>query len=350
MTVLGPIPSEEAGITLVHEHVFFDHSRSFHYSETATAKGLLNKPVEMSMLGLLRRRPTGTTLDNVILSDQDTAIAELGRFQREGGGLVVDCTVDGLGRDPAALRRVARATGIHVVQGTGFYTERSHPAWVKDWTIDQLAQLFIEHIQVGIDDTGVKAGILGEIGTSLVPGDAGPTAVMTPAEERVLRAAGRAAVATGVAVSVHVDVRGKGAVQVIDVLAQEGLPPDRMIMGHMDIPMDLDYHLAVAARGVFLAYDEFGRDYYSDEVGVSRPSDVTRIEYLQSLIRAGYEDQVLLSHDVCLKMDLRRYGGNGYDHILVSVLPMFRRAGLSEGQIAKLLVHNPRRALEFDLP
>lgn len=349
MTVLGPIPPHEAGTTLVHEHVFFDHTRNFHYSDTATARGLLTKPVEMSMLGLLRRRPTGTTLDNVLLSDEDTAIAELSRFKREGGGLVVDCTVLGIGRDPGALRRVSRATNLHIVQGTGLYTERSHPAWVKEWTVDQLAHLFIRDIQVGIDDTGVKAGILGEIGTSLVLGPSGPTADMTANEEKVLRAAGRASVATGAAVSVHVDVRGKGALRVIDVLVEEGVAPDRMIMGHLDIARDLDYHRAVAARGVFLAYDEFGRDYYSDEVGVSRPSDVTRIEFLQALLGAGHEDQMLLSQDVCLKMDLRKYGGNGYDHILASVVPMFRSAGIGDDQITKMLVGNPLRALAFEL-
>jgi phosphotriesterase-related protein len=348
ITVLGPVEPTNLGPTLMHEHVFVDISCYFVAPDEASLKKYINAPVEISMLGYLRRRPTSFTLDNVILSDESAAIEELRRFKYEGGSALVDCTVVGIGRDPRALRRVARTTDLHIIQGTGIYTESAHPSWVAKRSIDELASMFVKDITVGIGDTGVRAGLLGEIGTSGVEKGA-PRGLrvgdMTSEEEKVLRAAARASRTTGAAVSLHLDRRGQGALKVIEILSEEGLAPDRMIMGHMDTRSDIDYHLAVVRAGAFIQYDTFGREGYSEETGVAWPSDFRRIEYLCELLKAGFEDQVLLSQDVCLKIDLRKYGGNGYDHILVSILPMFRRAGITEAQIHKMLVSNPRRAL-----
>jgi phosphotriesterase-related protein len=350
MTVLGPIRPEELGVTLTHEHVFVDASANFVYQTKASALGKLHAPIEISMIGTLRRRPFSTTLDNVVLSDEATAISELLLYKNEGGGALVDCTVIGVGRDPEAVRRVSRATGLHIIQGTGIYVERSHPDWVRSRSTDELADQFKRDIQVGIDETGVRAGILGEIGVSGSPKgrvDYGRTGEITEEEERVLRAAGRASVATGAAVSLHLDGRGRAGTYVFDVLAQEGVAPDRMIMGHIDIAKDPPYQLRLAEKGVYLEFDTFGREYYSEEIGVSRPSDTQRIEYLKALLDAGFVRQILFSQDICLKMDLRRYGGHGYNHILLSVLPMLRRAGIGDDTIRTILVENPMRALAF---
>jgi phosphotriesterase-related protein len=197
---------------------------------------------------------------------------------------------------------------------------------------------------------GVRAGIIGEIGTSGVSrgsqsrqkgGD------FTPAEEKVLRAAGRASVATGAPVSIHLDPRGQGAFAVDDALSAEGVSADRIVMCHMDANPDLDYHLAVAERGVYLEYDHFGREYYGQHMRRPYTSDVRRIELLCSLLTAGYEQQILLSQDVCAKIDLRTYGGVGYAHIIGELLPEFRRSGVTERQIDLMLTENPRRVLAF---
>lgn len=351
MTVLGPIAPEKLGVTLTHEHVFVDASANFVYPTAASAMATLNRPVEIEMLGKLRRRPFGTTLDNVVLSDEGTAIRELMLFKQEGGDALVDCTVIGVGRDPLGLRRVARATGLHIIQGTGIYVERSHPDWVQERSVDQLAGQFVRDMMVGIDDTGVRAGVLGEIGVSGSPkGKANYTRTgeITSEEERVVRAAGRASVATGAAVSMHLDARGRAAPRVFEILTEEGVRPDRMIMGHMDITKDPAYMVQMAQKGCYVQLDTFGREYYSDEIGIARPNDTQRIEYLKGLIAAGFLRQLLISQDICLKMDLREYGGHGYNHILASALPMFRRAGVGEDVIRTIMVDNPQRALTID--
>jgi phosphotriesterase-related protein len=334
MTVLGPVAPQEIGPTLMHEHVFAD-LRPF-FAPRAGDDADADRPVDISLLSRLRRRPLGVTRDNLRLDDASVAAAELGHFAAAGGSAVVDCTVIGLGRDAGRLPAIARETALHIVQGTGIYVERTHPDWVQAADVGQIADLFVRELLDGIGDTGVRAGIIGEIGTSRK---------ITPAEEKVLRAAGRASVRTGAAVTVHLDPRGEEAHRVIDVLTEEGVAPGRMVMGHMDARPDPAYHTAVAKRGVYVEFDHFGREYYAGHMDRPYPSDAQRIELLCGLLERGYRDQLLVSQDVCMKIDLETYGGVGYGHLLRELTPIVRRAGVSEADLDALLVTNPRKVL-----
>lgn len=350
MTVLGPVDPSEIKWTLMHEHIFIDATKVFYPPEEATLKQFEYAPVEISLLSQLRRRPFSLCRDNVVLSDEEVASNELDQFYREGGSALVDCTMVGIGRDPRAVRRVAKATGLHVIQGTGAYVELTHPEWVARETVDELAARFTKELTQGIDETGICAGIIGEIGTSGVSrGSPGRKKVgdFTQDEEKVLRAAGRASAATGAAVSVHLDPRGQGAFAVCDVLIAEGASAEKIVMGHMDANPELEYHLAIAERGVYLEYDHFGREYYAQHMQRPYTSDARRIELLCALLAAGYERQILLSQDICAKIDLRAYGGVGYAHIIGELLPDFRRSGITDRQIDLMLTENPRRVLAF---
>jgi phosphotriesterase-related protein len=170
---------------------------------------------------------------------------------------------------------------------------------------------------------------------------------VTPAEEKVLRAAGRASVQTGAAVTVHLDPRGTGAYRAIDVLAEEGVAPERMVMGHMDANPDPEYHLRVAERGVYVEFDHFGREYHAGHMQRPYTKDARRVELLLELLRHGFAERLLLSQDVCAKIDLHRHGGNGYDHVLRRIVPALREAGVGDGAIRAMLVENPQRVLAF---
>lgn len=347
-TVLGPIEPSQLGPTLMHEHVFIDLRKMFARPEEASLQRYVDAPVDMSMLSLLRRRPVGVALDNLVLSDEQLAVEELSLYSLEGGSGLVDCTVIGLGRDPLAVRRVARASGLHIVQGTGVYVEPSHPDWVASAELDQLCELFCRDLTIGVGDTGVRAGIIGEIGTSGVEkGTREKRGDFTAEEEKVLRAAGRASVATGAAVTVHLDPRGEGAYAVIDVLSAEGVAPERMVMCHLDANPKLEYHLEVARRGVWVEYDHFGREYYAGHMQRPYTSDSRRLELLAAMLEAGCERQIVISQDVCMKMDLCHYGGVGYAHLLAALAPDIRRAGVGEEQLHQIWVDNPRTILAF---
>jgi phosphotriesterase-related protein len=236
------------------------------------------------------------------------------------------------------------------VQGTGYYIELSHPPHVEASTVDELAAHFVGELMDGIGETDIRAGVIGEIGTSGI--DAATRRKdgnITPAEEKVLRAAGAASVETGAAVTVHLDPRGQGADRVVDVLEAEGVAPERMILDHMDALPDLDYHLRIADRGVFVEYDHFGREYFAPHMGEGKryTQDSQRIELLVELVRRGHESQLLVSQDVCAKIDLHRHGGNGYDHVLRRIVPRLREEGIEDDTLHRILVDNPRRVLAF---
>ena len=116
-------------------------------------------------------------------------------------------------------------------------------------------------------------------------------------------------------------------------------------MGHMDANPDLDYHLRVAERGVFVEYDHFGREYYAGHMQQRYTQDERRVELLLTLLERGFVDQLLVSQDVCAKIDLHRHGGNGYDHVVRRIVPRLRAAGIGDDAVGAILVDNPRRAL-----
>jgi phosphotriesterase-related protein len=350
-TITGPIDPDDLGPTLMHEHVFVDLTCNFVMPTGVVSRRHAHKPVDLGMLHLLRRRPFSVSLDNLILDDEQLAIEELRYFVAAGGRTIVDCTVQGIGRDPEPLRRVALATGAQVVLGTGFYVELAHPDWLEDATVDQLAETFVQDIRVGIDGTDMRAGIIGEIGISGVPkssSDYARIGFITPTEEKVLRAAGAASAETGAAVTLHLDVRGQSGEAVVDILESEGARPDRIVAGHLDAVPNLDYHRRLADRGIYVEYDAFGREYYAEELGKTFGSDERRVGLLKALIDEGYLNQLIMSSDICMKMDLRAFGGSGYDHILTNCPPLFESVGISPLDIATILEANPRSVLAFE--
>jgi phosphotriesterase-related protein len=349
MTVRGPVDPAALGITLIHEHLQVDLGATF--SSHLLPEELrvhVEEPVSEELLPLLHTWPVSLCRDNVVLDDEALAADELARFASAGGTAVVDCTIIGIGRNPEAVRRIAEAVDLHVIQGTGLYVEPAHPTWVETASAEAIHDLFVRDLVHGIDGTTVRAGVIGEIGTSGVDRRTGQKRRdVTVAEEKVLRAAATAAIETGAAVIVHLDPRGQGALEVIRILSSEGLGADRMVMAHMDANPVLEYHLEVASTGCYLAYDHFGREYYAGHFGRPYPRDSQRLELLLSLLEADYEQRLLISQDVCMKIDLHRHGGNGYDHVVRHVIPRLRELGVSEKTCRMLVVENPRRVLTF---
>lgn len=353
MTVLGPIPADELGVTLAHEHLQSNFEMYFMTAPEASRQRDVDRPIDMSMLSDLRRWPFSTTRDNLVFNDVDASIAELEYFIRAGGRSVVDQTCINVGRDPAALQRISRATGLHIVTATGFYVESAQPDWVAGATADDLAQVMITEIQDGIGDTGVRPGVIGEIGVSGRLRGAGLAKVgpITDEEVKGLRAAGRASLQTGLAVSVHTDpLPPHGALRVIDILEEEGVSPDRIIIDHLDNTEDLDLHRAVADRGVFVEYDHIGRDSFAHEWGYGHSwgHDSWRARFAKTLIDEGHGSQLLFSQDCCTKIDLRGYGGPGFAHVLENFVPTLRAMGVSSDDLDDILVTNPARAFSVE--
>jgi phosphotriesterase-related protein len=334
MTVLGPVPVEAMGITLMHEHIVLDTSSWWKRPCCATDIGLAERPLDISMLGELRMNPF-LNRDNCGLLDAEVAIDELTRFSELGGRTVVDPTNVGIGRDPAALQRISRRTGLQIVMGAGFYLEPSHPGRVRHMSIDEIAAEIARDCGAMPERPAVLSGLIGEIGISKD---------FTEAEEKVLRAAARAAALSGVPLSIHLPGWERLAHRVLDTIEAEGGDLAHTVLCHMNPSLsDRAYQRSLAARGAFLEYDMIGMDYFYADQQAQSPCDEENAAAIAALIEDGYLGSVLLSQDVFLKMMLTRFGGFGYGYILKHFVPRLKRHGLDQATIDCLLIDNPRR-------
>ena len=333
-TVRGPIAPDALGVTLAHEHLLLDLRALWDEPETEERRRLAAAPITARSRGDWVGNPYESR-DNLLLDDEEAAGSELELFARAGGRSLIDLTVDGLDPKPQALRRISERTGVQIVAGAGVYRSVAHPPWVKGASVDELAARLVTAIEVGIGGTEVRAGILGELGTS---------SPILPDEIKVLRAAARAHFLTGVPINVHPAIFHREGPRILDILQAEGVDLRRVALSHMDEQLDYDYHCSLAVRGAWLSFDTLGSEevYGADE---REPTDEERVAALLGLLEAGWAGQLLLSQDVCTKLQLTRFGGNGYAHVLRAIVPRLRRAGVEEAIIRELLVDNPRRYL-----
>lgn len=159
MTVLGPLPINEMGVTLMHEHILLDASGKWVPPCCCSDRHLAEMPVKMENLGELSLNPL-MSRDNCQLFDVDVAIDELTKYRALGGETVVDPTNIGIGRDPKALARIARLTGLNIIMGTGLYLEPSHPEWVKISSVEQLTERLIYDLGGAEEKPEVLAGLM----------------------------------------------------------------------------------------------------------------------------------------------------------------------------------------------
>ena len=311
----------------------------FPLPKEASERSRALQPVGPESLRWVRYNPWGN-LDNNRMLDEDTAIAEAALYKRAGGGTIVDVTTIGIGRDPLALARIARATGLNIVMGAGYYVGDAHPDGMDRKTDSDLAQEMIEEIAIGVGDTGVKAGIIGEIGCSWP---------MTDNERKVLRGAARAQQDTGASLLIHPGRNEAAPFEILELVAEAGADLERVVMAHVDRTIqDIDMVLELAQRGCYLEYDLFGWEgSYLPLSRLDMPNDGQRFTWIERLLQEGYAPRLLLAHDVCHKHQLTKYGGHGYAHILENIVPRLRDRGFSPEDIDRMIVANPADVLTF---
>jgi len=340
-TVLGLIDGDELGLTLPHEHLLLDLTVRFKLTdESLTARIMAEKPLSLDMAGWIRFH-IFENRDNLILDDEGLIIKEASRFRLAGGKSIVDLTNRGIGRDPHALTRISRATGLHIVMGSGYYTMDSGCAEaLRQKTEDEIFTEIVQEITVGTD--GICAGVIGEIGADSWPLD--------KIEIKSLRAGVRAQRATGAALNVHPGRLEESPLQILDILDKAGADLSRVIMDHIDrTAYSFESMLEIAKTGCYLEFDCFSWEgYYPRRYGVfDIPNDALRVNYIIRLIEQGFLNQILISTDICMKHRLVAYGGPGYAHIPENVIPWMRAKGMSEEIINTITVENPKRALTF---
>jgi phosphotriesterase-related protein len=312
----GPLDPGELGVTLLHEHVFV-------------------RDLELERNGA---EPEWDEAEAV-----ERAVRGLHALHAAGVRTVVDLTVPGLGRDVRTVAAVAARVPVNLVAATGWYTRGSLPLHFAlrgpgrpvD-VADELAALFLRDIETGIAGTPVRAGML-----KVVTDEDG----ITPDVARVLEAAASACLATGVAITTHSHPASRNGLDQQRFLRERGVPLERVVVGHAGDTDDLAYLRALMDAGSTIGMDRFGMEHVL--------SDERRAGAVLALMRLGYADRMILSHDASFYSHVTPPSWRAVhaprwhmETIPGRILPMLRDLGASEAELDQLLVHNPRRLLE----
>jgi phosphotriesterase-related protein len=333
-TVTGMIAPEALAATLMHEHVLCDITPPFLAALNDPGPEITLENVYAINYGKVKHA-TKYRLDLL-----DTAVSEVEKMVAVGGRSIVELTCGGLKPDPAGLAAVASRTGANIVMGCGYYVEEYQDPRNAERSVDDFASEMVGQVLQGAWGTGIRAGIIGEIGCQ---------APWTALERRVMRGALIAQRETGAALNVHPGRHHDQPQEVADFIAANDGDPSRTIISHIDRTIfDADRLLRLADSGVVIEFDLFGIEHsFYAASDIDMPNDALRLKWLRMLIEHGHLERIVISHDICYRTRLTKFGGHGYGHIFENVLPMMRRRGFSEDEIDTILVRTPRRLLTF---
>ena len=338
-TVTGPIDSADMGLTLTHEHILNNTLSWWHppLDGSARSRELVDEPVSIANIWELRHDPF-ISRDNCVMDDLDLAIREVRRFADQGGKTIIETTADGLGRDPLRLAEVSRATGLNIVMGTGYYLDGSQPAENDAKSEREIADEIVRDITVGVRDTGIRSGVIGEIGVG---------SGFTARERKSLAGACAAQRETHLPMQIHMPAWFRLGDEVLDFVEARGVPLESVVLCHSN-PSGPDhaYQARLLDRGVNLQYDMIGMQVFYADQQAACTSDEDDARNLARLVGEGYGEQLLLSHDIFMKILLRENGGPGYGHIVEFFLPRLARHGVPLERGIAMMTESPRRLFE----
>ncbi|MEY9971420.1 putative metal-dependent phosphotriesterase family hydrolase [Lysinibacillus sp. RC46] len=258
------------------------------------------------------------------LTNYEASLEELKTFKNIGGETLVDASTLDYGRDGNKLKRMAEESGINVLGVTGFNKHIYFDDWVETESIDQIVDRLVHDIQVGMDGSDAKAGIL-KAGSWYN--------VILPLEEKITRAVGRAQKITGAPVWLHTE-SGTLGVEMLDILEDEGVDLHLVAVGHSDRNADPYYHLNILERGSYIQFDGPGKvKYYPDNI---------RIDLIKNVLAHGYGHKLLISGDMGRQSYLHAYGGGpGFRYIKQKFIPRMLNERISQHAINQIFYTNP---------
>lgn len=346
LTVRGPIEPHELGPTLTHEHVFIEFQRTAPQTATrsATQAEIYQEPLTLHNLSAVRMGIRNA--DDAIIGSFDDVLSEVLAFKELGGNGIVDLSNIGLGRDAKALLRLANATDMNVVMGAGWYVAPFHPLDMTAKTVEELTDIVVRDITIGVDGTDVRSGVIGEVGVACGSGQ------ITENEMKATRASARAARITGAPMIFHCGGFREEKFKILDMLEQEGVDLRRVTMGHSNgLANDIAFAKRLLARGVMIEFDYLGATGSPfGWLDTTSMNDAEVARGVAELVKLGYANRIVLSHDICTKIQLKKWGGFGYTYITKYFVPALKGLGVSDEVIHKITVDNPRKVLTFGEP
>ncbi len=300
MTVGGPVSPDALGFTLPHEHVLVD------------------------FIGADKASPGRYDAEDAIR----VVLPYLKQVRDLGCRTMFECTPAYLGRDVKLLRRLSSLSGLTLVTNTGYYAAAKDvgiPKHAFEESADQLADRWTQEWVAGIDGTAIRPGFI-KTGVDGAP--------LSPLDAKLVRAAARTHLRTGLTIASHTSV-GKAALEQLEILKEEGVAGAAWIWVHAQTEKDTKIHAQAAARGAWLEFD-----------GVGPGAIDLHVRFVLDMKRRGLLDRTMVSQDAGWYRVGEPGGGKfrAYDTLFTKFLPALRQAGLTEEDIRKLTVSNPAKA------
>ncbi len=312
MSVSGPVPVQEMGMTLTHEHILVDF-------------------IGADSTGYFRWNR------NDVVSK---ALPHLMALKEAGLQTFIECTPAYLGRDPYVLKELAQKTGISFITNTGYYgavNNKYLPAGFYDTDAPGLAEIWINEWENGIEESGVKPGFIKiAVGTS---------DTLSPEHRKIITAAGLAHLSTGLVIASHTGPE-KPAIEQISILREMGVDPSAFIWVHAQSG-SMEALVKAAEEGAWISLDNV-RARPSLE-----PGEPNSIEWYADKIielnRNGLISKVLISHDSGWYDPSQPDGGNfnGFMDIFTALIPRLKEKGLKDSDIDQIMIRNPAEAFKI---
>lgn len=358
MTITGEIPSDELGLTSMHEHLMCDTSPSLGpvlkmYSSRIPRETL---SLTMSNLADLRGGISAFSSDCCTLDALDYTVDELNCFKNMGGNAIVDASPLGMPHNLTDLRKASLRSGVKIVVCTGLYIQDAQPEEYRQMSEDDLTVLFRKGIFEGIDESGARAGFLKCAVNTL-----DERGQIAPCELKAVRACARVAADTGLSIHIHnaFPLTAGHILSVAETVLGLGVKPEKLLMLHMGsfvrVPrtvqtyvndfssvktVNIDMQLKLLDMGVNIGFDSYG------SLTPTLPDNNDMNKALAELLRRGYSRQIVLGHDITDKSRGVSYGYTGFTDFIRNVLPVLKECDLEE-ETRRLVYDNPARILEY---
>lgn len=263
--------------------------------------------------------------------EYELALEQVLAVKKHGVQTIFDPTVMGLDRDVLFMERISRAADVKIIAATGIYTFDTLPTRFNVNSIDFLADQFVQDIEVGIQNTSIKAGFL-KCATD-VQG-------VTPAVEKVIRAVARAHLQTGYPIMTHSHPATETGIKQAEIFKEEGVNMGKVLIGHCGDTDNLDYIERVLDYGVFIGMDRYG---------ISKVlSTEKRNKTVIALTEKGYANRMFLSQDYCCTTDfykpnsLKQTASPDWSmtYLFETVIPLLKEQGITEEQLRMIMAEN----------
>ena len=261
--------------------------------------------------------------DDCRLDDRDLTQNGLYKLKDSSVNIIIDQTAIGMGRDVLYAKELTDNAGIELCHATGFYKEPFLPDQCYKMNEQEMTKLFCKELEVGIDETGILASHIGEIGT-------GKDSI-SEVERKIFSAASRAHNQTGAPICTHTTL-GTLGIEQLELFKQYNVNLEKVVLSHIDLSGDIEYMIKLLDFGVNIAFDTIGKNNYQ--------LDADRIKWLNELCNRGYQKQIVASMDLTRKSNCKELG---YDYLVKRFIPNLKITGFKDAWINDILWDNPYR-------